>query len=113
VSGQIGLDPKVSLECYGLSVIIRVHQTGDFVSTEVVGQAEQTLKNLGAILEAAGTTEQNGDFNLYQVSRFFNKGVLRGPDPVTAALPYLNSYISGTSDSEPSDEQITSHQQTY
>lgn len=36
-------------------------QTGKFVSdNDVLAQTEQTLKNLGAILGAAGTTEQNG-----------------------------------------------------
>lgn len=39
-SGQIGLDP--------------VHM--EFVSTDVKGQAEQVMKNLGAVLEAAGSS---------------------------------------------------------
>ena len=38
-SGQLGLDPK----------------TGDFAGTTVTEQAEMALKNLGAILEEAGT----------------------------------------------------------
>lgn len=38
-SGQLGLDPK----------------TGDFAGTTITEQAEQALKNLGAILEEAGT----------------------------------------------------------
>lgn len=38
-------------------------QTGKFVSDDdVLAQAEQALKNIGAILEAAGTTEQNGNW---------------------------------------------------
>lgn len=39
-SGQIPIDPK----------------TGDFVSDNVAEQTEQVLKNLTAVLEAAGTT---------------------------------------------------------
>lgn len=38
-SGQLGLDPK----------------TGDFAGDNVTAQAEQALKNLGAILKEAGT----------------------------------------------------------
>ena len=37
-SGQLGLDPA----------------TGDFVAPDVAAQAEQALRNLGAVLEAAG-----------------------------------------------------------
>ena len=37
-------------------------QTGEFVSDDVVAQAQQALKNLGAVLRAAGTTEQNGKY---------------------------------------------------
>lgn len=40
VSGQIPIDP----------------QTGEFVSTEVAEQTEQVLKNLRAVLEAAGSS---------------------------------------------------------
>ena len=39
-SGQLGLDPA----------------TGDFVAVDVGAQAEQALRNLGAVLEAAGLT---------------------------------------------------------
>ena len=39
-SGQIAIDPAV----------------GDIVATDVKGQTEQVMKNLGAVLEAAGTT---------------------------------------------------------
>ena len=39
-SGQLGLDPA----------------TGDFVAGDVRAQAEQALRNLGAVLEAAGLT---------------------------------------------------------
>lgn len=39
-SGQLGLDPA----------------TGDFVASDVAAQAEQALRNLGAVLEAAGLT---------------------------------------------------------
>jgi len=39
-SGQLGLDPA----------------TGDFVAGDVGAQAEQALRNLGAVLEAAGVT---------------------------------------------------------
>lgn len=39
-SGQIAIDPAV----------------GDIVATDVRGQTEQVMKNLGAVLEAAGTT---------------------------------------------------------
>ena len=39
-SGQIPIDPK----------------TGDFISTEITGQTEQVLKNLSAVLEAAGAS---------------------------------------------------------
>jgi 2-iminobutanoate/2-iminopropanoate deaminase len=39
-SGQLGLDPA----------------TGDFVAPDVAAQAEQALRNLGAVLEAAGLT---------------------------------------------------------
>jgi 2-iminobutanoate/2-iminopropanoate deaminase len=39
-SGQLGLDPA----------------TGDFVAGDVAAQAEQSLRNLGAVLEAAGLT---------------------------------------------------------
>jgi 2-iminobutanoate/2-iminopropanoate deaminase len=39
-SGQIPIDPK----------------TGDFVSEDVAGQTEQVLKNLSAVLEAAGAS---------------------------------------------------------
>ena len=39
-SGQIAIDPRV----------------GDIVATDVKGQTEQVMKNLGAVLEAAGTT---------------------------------------------------------
>lgn len=39
-SGQIPIDP----------------QTGEFVSQDVAGQTEQVLKNLSAVLEAAGTS---------------------------------------------------------
>jgi 2-iminobutanoate/2-iminopropanoate deaminase len=38
-AGQLGLDPA----------------SGEFVSDDVAGQAEQALRNLGAILEAAGS----------------------------------------------------------
>ena len=43
VSGQIPIDPA----------------TGAFASDEVVGQAEQSLKNLKAVVEAAGCTLEN------------------------------------------------------
>ncbi len=39
-SGQLGLDPA----------------TGDFVAPDVAAQAEQALRNLGTVLEAAGLT---------------------------------------------------------
>ena len=39
-SGQLGLDPS----------------TGEFVAGDVAAQAEQSLRNLGAVLEAAGRT---------------------------------------------------------
>jgi 2-iminobutanoate/2-iminopropanoate deaminase len=39
-SGQLGLDPA----------------TGDFVAGDVEAQAEQALRNLGAVLQAAGLT---------------------------------------------------------
>ena len=39
-SGQIAIDPAV----------------GDIVATDVKGQTEQVMKNLGAVLAAAGTT---------------------------------------------------------
>lgn len=39
-SGQIAIDPAV----------------GDIVATDVQGQTEQVMKNLGAVLAAAGTT---------------------------------------------------------
>ena len=42
-SGQIAIDPTV----------------GDIVAKDVVGQTEQVMKNLTAVLEAAGTTMQN------------------------------------------------------
>ena len=42
-SGQLGLDPA----------------TGDFVAGDVGAQAEQALRNLGAVLEAAGLTFEN------------------------------------------------------
>ena len=42
-SGQIAIDPSV----------------GDIVAKDVVGQTEQVMKNLTAVLEAAGTTMQN------------------------------------------------------
>ena len=42
-SGQIAIDPAV----------------GDLVAKDVVGQTEQVMKNLTAVLEAAGTTMQN------------------------------------------------------
>jgi 2-iminobutanoate/2-iminopropanoate deaminase len=40
ISGQLGLDPK----------------TGDFVSTDIEGQTEQVLKNMGEILKASGSS---------------------------------------------------------
>lgn len=43
VSGQIPIDPK----------------TGEFVSNEVAEQTEQVLKNLSAVLEAAGSSLAN------------------------------------------------------
>ena len=43
VSGQIPIDP----------------QTGEFVSSEVAAQTEQVLKNLSAVLEAAGSSLNN------------------------------------------------------
>lgn len=43
VSGQIPIDPK----------------TGEFVSNEVAEQTEQVLKNLSAVLEAAGSSLNN------------------------------------------------------
>ena len=43
VSGQIPIDPK----------------TGEFVSAEVAEQTEQVLKNLSAVLEAAGSSLNN------------------------------------------------------
>lgn len=43
VSGQIPIDPK----------------TGEFVSQDVVEQTEQVLKNLSAVLEAAGSSLNN------------------------------------------------------
>eukprot|EP01118_Nematostelium_gracile_P009933 TRINITY_DN3370_c0_g1_i1.p1 TRINITY_DN3370_c0_g1~~TRINITY_DN3370_c0_g1_i1.p1 ORF type:complete len:128 (-),score=49.49 TRINITY_DN3370_c0_g1_i1:110-493(-) len=43
VSGQLGVDPK----------------TGDFVAQDVEQQTEQALKNIGAILKAAGTDYPN------------------------------------------------------
>lgn len=42
-SGQIPIDPK----------------TGEFVSSEISEQTEQVLKNLGAVLEAAGSNLNN------------------------------------------------------
>lgn len=42
-SGQIPIDPA----------------TGEFVSDEVAAQTEQVIKNLSAVLEAAGTTLNN------------------------------------------------------
>src|ERR1700742_4927919 len=42
-SGQIPLDPK----------------TGEFVSAEIAEQTEQVLKNLSAVLEAAGSNLNN------------------------------------------------------
>jgi 2-iminobutanoate/2-iminopropanoate deaminase len=42
-SGQIPIDPA----------------TGNFVSEDVAGQTEQVLKNLSAVLEAAGTSLNN------------------------------------------------------
>lgn len=42
-SGQIPLDP----------------QTGDVVGDDIVTQSEQSIKNVGAILEAAGTNFEN------------------------------------------------------
>lgn len=67
VSGQLGLDPKVGLiyatEMCSVTLACWI-QTGKFVSdVDVVAQAEQSLKNIGAILQAAGTTEQNGRVN--------------------------------------------------
>ena len=41
-SGQIAIDPAV----------------GDIVATDVKGQTEQVMKNLGAVLAAAGTTSE-------------------------------------------------------
>lgn len=41
-------------------VCVCAFQTGKFVSDDVTEQTEQVLKNLRAILTAAGTTEQNG-----------------------------------------------------
>lgn len=43
VSGQIPIDP----------------QTGEFVSSDVAEQTEQVLKNLSAVLEAAGSSLNN------------------------------------------------------
>ncbi len=43
VSGQIPIDPH----------------TGNFVSNEVISQTEQVLKNLSAVLEAAGSSLKN------------------------------------------------------
>lgn len=43
VSGQIPIDP----------------QTGEFVSEDVAEQAEQVLKNMSAVLEAAGSSLNN------------------------------------------------------
>jgi len=43
LSGQIPIDP----------------QTGEFVSADVAEQTEQVLKNLSAVLEAAGTSLNN------------------------------------------------------
>ena len=42
-SGQIAIDPAV----------------GDIVAKDVVGQTEQDMKNLTAVLQAAGTTMEN------------------------------------------------------
>ena len=42
-SGQIALDP----------------QTGDIVGTDIVGQTEQVLKNIDALLTASGLTYKN------------------------------------------------------
>lgn len=42
-SGQIAIDPTV----------------GDIVAKDVVGQTEQVMKNLTAVLQAAGTTMEN------------------------------------------------------
>jgi 2-iminobutanoate/2-iminopropanoate deaminase len=43
VSGQIAIDPE----------------TGDLVEGDIKAQTEQVLKNIAAIIEAAGTTVQN------------------------------------------------------
>lgn len=43
VSGQLGIDPK----------------TGAFVADDVVGQAQQVIRNMKAILEAKGLTLDN------------------------------------------------------
>ena len=43
VSGQIAIDPE----------------TGDLVEGDIEAQTEQVLKNIAAIIEAAGTTVQN------------------------------------------------------
>lgn len=42
-SGQIAIDPA----------------TGNVEATDIVGQTEQVMKNLGAVLEAAGTSFEN------------------------------------------------------
>lgn len=65
ISGQIGIDPKVHSKTGGSCCrhfFLLLFQTGKFVSDDdVLAQTEQALKNIGAILEAAGTTEQNGN----------------------------------------------------
>ena len=70
-SGQIPLDPV----------------TGEVVGTEITAQAEQVCKNLGALLEAAGTSFTNvvkttcfladmGDFAAFNeiYGRYFTEG---------------------------------------
>ncbi len=41
-------------------MIFHLLKTGEFVSDDVDPQAEQALKNLGAVLEAAGTSFDKG-----------------------------------------------------
>lgn len=83
-SGQIPIDPA----------------TGEFVSDDVAGQTEQVLKNLSAVLEAAGTNLNNvvkttvflADMNDFPVmnevySRFFSENKPARATVQAARLP--------------------------
>ena len=51
--------------------LLHVVQSGEFVSEDVIKQADQCLKNLGAVLTKAGGTFENSNSNNVSLSELW------------------------------------------